>query len=82
MTKPYQLTKINGYLGGIVEGLDLRTIDEETVTQLKADFYERQVLFFPSQHLSPDELAAFGRRFHQLEKPHAGLQYFRFHRRW
>ncbi len=74
MTKPYQLTKINGYLGGIVEGVDLRTIDEETVTQLKADFYERQVLFFPSQHLSPDELAAFGRRFYEIEKPHSGLQ--------
>lgn len=74
MAKSYEITQINGYLGAVVEGLDLRTVNEEIAAELKADWLKHQVLFFPSQHLSPDELVDFGRQFYPLEKPHSGLQ--------
>ena len=70
----YRLQPLTGFLGASVEGLDLRRLSDDEVASLRRHFQEHLVLFFPAQHLSPDELSAFGRRFHALQAPHAGLQ--------
>jgi taurine dioxygenase len=60
---------VSGSLGTQVEGLDLRTdLDEATVAQLRQLLLDRLVLFFPDQHLSPDDQRALMRKFGEIEK--------------
>lgn len=61
---------LSGTIGAVVQGLDLRTIDGTTVTELRRLLVDRKVLFFPEQHLSPAELVAFGARFGELTPAH------------
>lgn len=69
-----RVDRLTGFLGATVEGIDLRDLSNAQVSGIQDAFDEHQVLFFPSQGLSPDELETFGRRFHDLEKPHSALQ--------
>ncbi len=59
--------RLSGSLGAEVRGLDLRDTSPalaETVFDL---VHEHLVLFFPDQHLTPDEHIAFGNLFGRLE---------------
>ena len=59
--------RLSGSLGAEVRGLDLRApgpVLAETVLDL---VHEHLVLFFPDQHLTPDEHIAFGNLFGRLE---------------
>lgn len=59
--------RLSGSLGAEVRGLDLREAgpaEAKTILDLIA---EHLVLFFPDQHLDPDEHIAFGRLFGRLE---------------
>src|SRR5215217_7485511 len=53
-------------LGAVVTGIELRSMTDEQWVEIEAAFHEHAVLVFPAQHLTPDEQAAFGRRFGDL----------------
>jgi taurine dioxygenase len=57
-------------LGASVEGVDLATATDADVDHLYAALIEHQVLFFPDQHLAPDDHAGFGRRMGELGARH------------
>jgi len=62
-----EVSRLTGSLGAEVRGVDLTRAgpsEAETILELIA---EHLVLFFPDQHLTPDEHIAFGRLFGKLE---------------
>jgi taurine dioxygenase len=60
---PLDVQPLSAPLGAEVRGVDLRDLDDDTWAAIHAAWLERLVLFFPDQHLSPDEQVAFARRF-------------------
>lgn len=50
-----RITPVAGTLGAVVEGLDLRSVDEATVTTLRSLLLDHQVLVLPGQHQLDDE---------------------------
>ncbi len=62
-----EVTRLSGSLGAEVRGLRLASAGQEQVERLRALLAEHLVLFFPDQHLRPDEHIAFGRLFGDLE---------------
>lgn len=72
-----QVRKMAAPLGAIVEGADVRTIDETDRRQLNQWFCEHQVLVFPGQQLTPAEQIAFASHFGALVRhPYAGMKEF------
>jgi taurine dioxygenase len=59
--------QLTGSLGAEVRGLDLARIDDAGFAAVRAALLEHLVLFFPDQHLSPDEHRAFAVRFGEPE---------------
>lgn len=59
--------RLSGSLGAEVRGLRLAQAGPGDADRLKALLLEHLVLFFPDQHLTPDEHIAFGRLFGPLE---------------
>ena len=49
--------------GAAVRGVDLRHLDDETVTAIRSAWLEHKVLAFPGQQMSDDDLEAFTLRF-------------------
>ena len=45
------------------------------VSAIRDAFREHQVLFFPRQNLSPDDLVAAASRFGEIDPPHGGLRH-------
>ena len=69
-----KVTRLAAPLGAIVEGLDVRDVDDGTWRTLNDLFCEHHVLIFPGQSLTPDDQMAFGRRWGELVRhPYAGL---------
>ena len=67
MASTLEVTPLSGSLGAEIRGIDLAragTADADAILTLIA---EHLVLFFPQQHLAPDEHIAFGRLFGKLE---------------
>lgn len=62
-----QVRRLSGSLGAEVHGLDLRTVGPDEVATILDLVHEHLVLFFPDQHLTPDEHITFGRHFGRLE---------------
>lgn len=58
---------LSGSLGAEVRGLSLAGATAEDAERVHRLLLEHLVLFFPDQHLTPDEHLAFGRHFGQLE---------------
>lgn len=54
---------LSGTIGAEIRGIDLRHLDEGAVARIRQIWLERRVVFFPDQHLDPDEHLAFARRF-------------------
>jgi len=61
---------LSGTIGAEIHGLDLRHLDDETVAAIRQVWVSRKVVFFPQQHLSPDEHRTFAARFGQLTPAH------------
>jgi len=60
-------------LGATIEDLDLhQPLDDDGVFEIRTALAEHQVLFFPEQHLEPEEQIRFGAAFGGLEE-HAAL---------
>ena len=59
--------RLSGSLGAEVRGIALETAGPADAERLESLLMEHQVLFFPDQHLDPDQHIAFGRLFGELE---------------
>ena len=61
------IQRVAGSLGAEVRGIALASAGKSEAVRIRELLLEYQVLFFPDQHLSPDEHIAFGRLFGELE---------------
>src|SRR5262245_18061682 len=62
-------------LGAVVEGIDVRRIDDATWRTLNDLFCEHHVLAFPAQTLTPEDQMTFVRWWGALVRhPYAGLE--------
>ena len=67
------VSRLSGSLGAEVRGLALEKAGPDEASRIESLLMEHQVLFFPDQHLTPDQHIAFGRLFGKLES-HPNLQ--------
>jgi taurine dioxygenase len=63
----FAVRRVGGALGAVVTGLSLRDLDDAGFARVQDLLHEHLVLFFPDQHLSPDEHRAFAVRFGEPE---------------
>jgi len=61
-----EVRPVAGALGAEVGGVDLRSLDDATFSEIKAAWLEHLVLFFRGQVLSPEQHIAFARRFGEI----------------
>ena len=61
---------LSGSIGAEIRGVDVRHIDDDTVAAIRQVWLERRVVFFPEQHLEPDEHLAFAARFGEPTEGH------------
>lgn len=61
---------LSGTIGAEIRGVDVRHLDDETVAAIRSVWLERKVVFFPGQHLDPDEHLAFASRFGEPTEGH------------
>jgi len=54
-------------LGAELEGIDLRTVNDQDFAAIKSAWLDHLVLLFRNQTLSDDEMIAFSRRFGELD---------------
>lgn len=62
-----EVRKLSGSLGAEIRGISLGRADSDDARRIHELLLEHLVLFFPDQHLDPDEHIAFGRHFGELE---------------
>ncbi len=62
-----QVRRVSGALGAEVHGVSLGAIDDAGFARVRELLLEHLVLFFPDQHLDPDQHRAFARRFGEPE---------------
>src|SRR5437667_10343736 len=67
LTRALKVERLTGSMGAEVLGLDLKTIDDQTVSDLKAALAEHGMLYFQDQTLTPDEHVALAARFGPLD---------------
>ena len=53
----------SGTIGAVINGLDLRAVDDATIEAIRLVWQERRVVFFPGQDLDPSSHLAFASRF-------------------
>jgi taurine dioxygenase len=58
-----EITKLNGALGAVIEGLHLETIDDAGFKDLTGALLDHQVVFLRDQHLSEEGQRALAHRF-------------------
>jgi alpha-ketoglutarate-dependent taurine dioxygenase len=63
----FSLTPLDATFGAVVQGVDLRTLDEATWASLHEAWLEHALLIFAGQFLTKSEQDAFARRFGGLE---------------
>ena len=69
-----QVRRFAAPLGAVVEGVDVRRVDDPTLAKLDALFCEHHVLVFPGQQLTPEEQLGFARRWGPtVRHPYSGL---------
>jgi taurine dioxygenase len=68
------IRRLSGSLGAEIHGIPLAKAGPAEADQIRALLTEHLVLFFPDQHLTPDEHIAFGRLFGELES-HPNLSF-------
>jgi len=62
-----EATRLSGSLGAEIHGIALAEAGPAEAETIRSLLREHLVLFFPGQHLTPDEHIAFGRLFGELE---------------
>ncbi|MEE3331196.1 MAG: TauD/TfdA family dioxygenase [Myxococcota bacterium] len=66
-TQELGVTRLSGSLGAEVRGISLAAANADDAEAIQTLLTEHLVLFFPEQHLTPDEHITFGRLFGELE---------------
>jgi taurine dioxygenase len=61
------IDRLTARTGAVIEGVDLRKIDDDVGAQIEAALLEHLVLFFPGQSLEPFEQLGFARRLGGLD---------------
>ena len=62
---------LSGNIGAEIRGVDLKQpLDAETYAEIRATWLKYKVVFFPGQHLTPDEHRAFTAQFGELTPAH------------
>jgi alpha-ketoglutarate-dependent taurine dioxygenase len=61
------ITRLDATLGALVRGVKLTSLADVEWRAIEAAFHAHALLVFPGQHLSPDDQAAFARRFGAIE---------------
>lgn len=64
------VTYLSATIGAVIHGLDVRDLDDATVAAIRKVWVERRVVFFPAQHLTPEEHVAFAARFGEPTEGH------------
>jgi taurine dioxygenase len=64
------VTYLSATIGAVINGIDVRDLDDVTVAAIRDVWVKRRVVFFPGQHLSPAEHLAFARRFGEPTEGH------------
>jgi taurine dioxygenase len=67
ITPALDVQPISGALGAEVRGVRLADLDDAGFDRLLDVWHEHLVLFFPDQHLTPEQHVALGRRFGEPE---------------
>ena len=62
-----EVNRLAGSLGAEIRGISLAQAGPSDADTIRSLLLEHQVLFFPDQHLTPDQHIAFGRLFGKLE---------------
>ncbi|MFN8023767.1 MAG: TauD/TfdA family dioxygenase [Acidimicrobiales bacterium] len=62
--------RLSGNIGAEIRGVDLADLDDETVDAIRTLWLRHKVVFFPDQHLTPDQHSAFASRFGELTPAH------------
>ncbi len=76
MASDLDVRRLSGSLGAEIHGISLARADGDDARLIHELLLEHLVLFFPDQHLTPDEHLAFGRHFGELEA-HPNLDFER-----
>lgn len=63
-----EITRFAAPLGAVVEGVDVRHLDESAMDAIRAAFAEHHVLAFPGQSLDPVSLQDFAARWGELQR--------------
>jgi len=61
---------LSGAIGAEIRGIDVRDLDDATVAEIRSLWIRHKVVFFPGQHLTPDEHRTFAQRFGELTPAH------------
>jgi alpha-ketoglutarate-dependent taurine dioxygenase len=69
----FSLTPLDATFGAVVQGVDLRLLDDATWVALHEAWLEYALLIFPGQFLTQEEQDTFARRFGDLEFPAAPI---------
>jgi alpha-ketoglutarate-dependent taurine dioxygenase len=64
------ITPLSGNIGAEIRGVDLRSLDEATVREIRRVWLERKVVFFPEQDLDPESHQSFAAHFGELTEGH------------
>ena len=63
-----EITKLNGFFGAEIEGVDMADVDESICEDLCKAWLDHKVLVLRDQHISLEDHIAFGRLFGELEE--------------
>jgi taurine dioxygenase len=72
-----EVRPLSANIGAEVHGVDLRSLDDAAVAEIRRLWLEHKVLFFPNQELNPDSHLEFAGRFGEVTEGHPvvpGLQ--------
>lgn len=70
-----EVTRMSAPLGAVVEGVDVRSLDDGVFEEINRLFCEHHVLVFPKQNLRPNDQIKFANRFGELIPfPYMALQ--------
>jgi alpha-ketoglutarate-dependent taurine dioxygenase len=69
-TTDLDVRPLSASIGAEIRGVDLRDVDDATISEIRRIWLDRKVVFFPGQHLDERAHQAFGERFGELTEGH------------
>ena len=70
-TTSLDIRRVSPTIGAEIRGIDIsQPLSEDTIAAIRAAWLEHLVVFFPDQHLTPDQQVAFAERFGEVTEGH------------